>query len=70
MGGGTGISRESGYGRVGGEHHMNLIIPRDLAQAIMNYLITKPYAEVFQFIEHLKMLKETNEKSVSEEKPR
>jgi hypothetical protein len=49
---------------------MNLIIPRDLAQAIMNYLITKPYAEVFQFIEHLKMLKETNEKSVSEEKPR
>lgn len=49
---------------------MNLIIPRDLAQAIMNYLITKPYAEVFQFIEHLKGLKEVNGKPAAEEKPR
>lgn len=47
---------------------MNLIIPRDLAQAILNYLATKPYAEVFQFIEHLKGLKETNEKPVQEGK--
>lgn len=49
---------------------MNLIIPRDLAQAIMNYLITKPYAEVFQFIEHLKMLKETDKEPTAEETPR
>jgi hypothetical protein len=37
---------------------MELIIPRDLAQAILNYLAGKPYIEVFEFIAQLRALKE------------
>lgn len=35
---------------------MNLIIEQELAQAILNYLTTRPYVEVFRFIEHLQKL--------------
>ena len=37
---------------------MNLIIPRDLAQALLNYLAGKPYIEVFEFVAQLRALKE------------
>jgi hypothetical protein len=43
---------------------MNFEISKELAQAILNYLITKPYVEVSTLIEELKKIKpiENNEK--------
>lgn len=35
---------------------MNLIISQELAQAILNYLTTRPYIEVFRFIDQLQKL--------------
>jgi hypothetical protein len=43
---------------------MNLIISQDLAQGILNYLIGRPYVEVFNFIEQLKDLKKVEDKPV------
>lgn len=37
---------------------MNLIISKDLAQAILNYLAGKPYIEVFELVAQLRGLKE------------
>ena len=45
---------------------MNLIIPQELAQAILNYLVSRPYVDVFQFIEQLKGLQRVEEKRVEE----
>jgi hypothetical protein len=35
---------------------MKLIIEQELAQVILNYIATKPYAEVFQLIVQLQQL--------------
>ena len=43
---------------------MNLIISQDLVQGILNYLIGRPYVEVFNFIEQLKDLKKVEDKPV------
>jgi hypothetical protein len=37
---------------------MNLLIDKDFAQTLLNYLATKPYQEVFQFIVGMQQLKE------------
>ena len=36
---------------------MKLIIDADLANAILNYLVSKPYAEVFNYVSGLQSLK-------------
>ena len=40
---------------------MKLIITLELVQAIVNYLATRPYQEVFQFIELLGKLEKHND---------
>jgi hypothetical protein len=37
---------------------MNLLIDKDFAQALLNYLADRPYKEVFQFIIGMQQLKE------------
>jgi hypothetical protein len=37
---------------------MNLLIDKDFAQALLNYLADRPYKEVFQFIVGMQQLKE------------
>ncbi len=40
---------------------MNYIISQELAQTLLNYIATKPYAEVFQLIGQLQALKPEKE---------
>ncbi len=40
---------------------MNYVISQELAQALLNYIVTKPYAEVFQFVQQLQALKPEKE---------
>ena len=40
---------------------MNYIISQELAQALLNYIVTKPYAEVFQLVQQLQALKPEKE---------
>lgn len=41
---------------------MNYIISQEAVNGLLNYLATKPYAEVYQGIELLKSLKTVSEK--------
>jgi hypothetical protein len=47
---------------------MKYIIDEEILKSILNYLISKPYAEVYQGVEALKMLKVLEEKVEEKEK--
>lgn len=40
---------------------MNFIISQELAQELLNYLVTKPFQEVFQLIQKLQQLHRVEE---------